>query len=119
MPPRKTWGQGRKLTTAERMVAAIGPNPAQLMRAGLSQKKAEALEREWLAWDRAFGFAWRTLAGIATIQDRERLDVGEEPDDHEPPEPPGLSSLASAVVPPATAGTAARTPIARGRPRRR
>jgi hypothetical protein len=90
MPPKKRTARHRELTTAERMTAAIGPNPAQLVRAGLSPKKAEALEREWLAWDRAFGFAFRVAAGIPTPADRTRLDLGEEPDDPVPPEPPGL-----------------------------
>jgi hypothetical protein len=47
MPPKKRTARHRELTTAERMTAAIGPNPAQLVRAGLSPRKAEALEREW------------------------------------------------------------------------
>jgi hypothetical protein len=31
------------------------------------------------AWDRAYGFAFRVAAGIPTMADRARLDVGEEP----------------------------------------
>jgi hypothetical protein len=94
VPPRKTWGQGRKLTTAQRMTAAIGPNPAQLVRAGLTPRNAAALEREWLAWDRAYGFAFRVAAGIPTMADRARLDAGERPADDEPADPPGFERLA-------------------------
>ena len=91
MPPRKG-GLGRTLTTAERMIAAIGPSPAALVRRGLSPRSAQALEREWERWDADHGFDFRALAGVTTIQDRERLDAGEEVGD-DAPDPPGLEEL--------------------------
>jgi hypothetical protein len=90
MPQHKTGNRGRKLTTAETMHARVGTSPAVLLRRGLSPAAVARLERKWELWDAESGFAWRTLAGIPTIEERERLAAGEEPGDPEPPEPPGF-----------------------------
>lgn len=66
MARRLPRGARRSLTTGETLLAAIGPNPAQLVRRGPSPRRAEALEREWVHWDAEFGFAWRVAAGIPT-----------------------------------------------------
>jgi hypothetical protein len=90
MARRRPRGARRTLTTAETMTAAVGPNPAALVRRGLSPARAQTLEREWVRWDEAHGFAWRVAAGIPTMADRACLDAGEEPGDSEPPGPPGF-----------------------------
>jgi hypothetical protein len=90
MPPKKRTARYRELTTAERMIAAIGPNPAALVRSGLSPRKAQALERAWERWDARWGFSWRAAAGCPGPANRERLEAGEERGEFEAPEPPGL-----------------------------
>jgi hypothetical protein len=89
MPPKKRTARYRELTTAERMLAAIGPSPAALVRAGLSPRKAHAVEGAWDKWDEERGLAWRVLAGIPTAADRLRLEAGGPPEPSDPPEPPG------------------------------
>jgi hypothetical protein len=71
------------------MIALIGPNPAALVRKGLSPKQAQALEKEWQSWDTDHGFDFRVPANVLTIQDRERLNAGEQPAPGAPP-PPGM-----------------------------
>jgi hypothetical protein len=87
-------GTCRSLTTAQTMVARVGPSPAALVRSGLSPKQAQALEREWERWDAQHGFAWRTLAGIPSPADRARYEAGERPADDDAPDPPGFELLA-------------------------
>jgi hypothetical protein len=45
------------------MYVAIGPNPAALVRSGLSPERGQHVEREWDAWNAEHGFGWRVAAG--------------------------------------------------------
>jgi hypothetical protein len=92
MARRRPRGARRSLTTAETMIALVGPNPAALVRSGLSPKQAQAIEREWLAWDRAHGHAFRVAAGITPPSDHgdELPPAGGSFSVGEPPDPPGF-----------------------------
>jgi hypothetical protein len=92
MAPRRK-SLNRRLTTAEKMLAMIGPSPAALVRSGVSPKRAQAAEREWERWNERYGFSWRATVGIATNGDRERLAAGERPEPGAP-SPPGLDVVA-------------------------
>jgi hypothetical protein len=49
------------------------------------------LESEWERWDAKHGFAGRTLAGVPTIGDRERLEAGGRAGRTEAASPPGFA----------------------------
>jgi hypothetical protein len=85
MARRRPHGARRSLTTAQTMIALIGPNPAALVRSGLTPKQAQALERDWLAWNRAYGYAFRVAAGITPPSEH-----GDDSAVGEPPDPPGF-----------------------------
>lgn len=90
----------RKLSTRQRIHAAIGPAASWYAGPDFDRLELEALRERWRRWDTAHGLDWRARHGILEIRgDRLRLEAGERPNPGAGvPDPPGLLEPDPAAV---------------------
>ena len=56
---RAVTAASRRLSTAQTMLASLGPMKSRLLSRGVSAADADAQVRAWHAWDEAHGLKWR------------------------------------------------------------